>query len=418
MSSAGLLVARDPALYAWDDALREQDYLFACYEITTTVDGHAAALGMAMEQSAATSHIAGYVEPTMLLGYSIRVRMVRSLGQAVPVVGSYQLDTPVYGAAAGAGAQRYQIELAVPLRLLAGKPAQLWNVVVGELPRLGYLTGFALLRADLPASFGPGPGFGAEALLAWSAHGAGPLLCRSMRPAVGVDEATMARLNHDVLLGGFDIVKDDELQVFADFATFASHVRAMLVARDAASAATGLRKRYIANLICEPWELAERWALVCELGVDGVLVAPWIQGMGTLLQLARQRRMPILAHNTLGELFSRNPGWRVAPAVLAQWLRVLGADLIVTDGDFGDTPGDADAQAALAAARAPQGECRAVLPILQGGKQPDGLPRYRAAIGSDAYMLIVASWVDHHPDGIATAAAQFRAAVDGQPAAG
>ena len=40
------------------------------------------------------------------------------------------------------------------------------------------------------------------------------------------------------------------------------------------------------------------------------------------------------------------------------------------------------------------------MPILQGGKSPDGLPRFRAGVGSDDYMLIVASWVDAHAEGV------------------
>ena len=52
------------------------------------------------------------------------------------------------------------------------------------------------------------------------------------------------------------------------------------------------------------------------------------------------------------------------------------------------------------------------MPILQGGKAPDGLARYRAGVGSDDYMLIVASWVDGHEEGIRAASAIFRAAID------
>ena len=57
------------------------------------------------------------------------------------------------------------------------------------------------------------------------------------------------------------------------------------------------------------------------------------------------------------------------------------------------------------------------MPILQGGKHPQGLPDYRASVGSDDYMLIVASWVDAYPDGLAAGARVFREAVDAQPPA-
>ena len=54
------------------------------------------------------------------------------------------------------------------------------------------------------------------------------------------------------------------------------------------------------------------------------------------------------------------------------------------------------------------------LPLLQGGKQPGRLAAYRRAIGSDDYLLNVASWLDVHQDGVETAARAFRAAIDTQ----
>ena len=45
------------------------------------------------------------------------------------------------------------------------------------------------------------------------------------------------------------------------------------------------------------------------------------------------------------------------------------------------------------------------------------LADYRRASGSDDYMLIVASWVDSHADGLEQAARRFREAIDEQIAA-
>lgn len=398
-----------PELFQWSDALDPAQYVMARYRVASMHDGDATAMAMAMEQSAATTHIAGHVEPAMLRDWTLRVRSVHavaSLGGSG--LAPYHLETEVY--AEGGDAERHwQVELAIPRRLLAGKPAQLWNVVVGEIPRLGFLTRFQLVGLDLPEGFGPGPGFGVRGIRERFGCERGPLLCRSMRPAVGLDTATMAGLNRSVLEGGFHLVKDDELQVFPDEAAFRTHVQAMLAARDAARKATGERKGYLANLICEPDELQARWDIVCTLGVDAVLVAPAIQGLGTLAMLARQKRMPIIAHNTFSDLLTRHSDWGIAHPVLSGLYEALGADWIVTSGEYGvsDGIGMDDAW--------PFGRPQRAMPILQGGKTPEGLPSYRAAIGSDDYMLIVASWVDGHADGLGAAAGIFRAAIDAQP---
>lgn len=411
MSSTGLNGPQDPALYQWTTELDATDYVIAHYEITATRDGMAAALGMAMEQSVGATRIHGYVDARPLAPSCIRVREVRRLpDQAETAVAPYSLHTPVYGDGAHVGGS-FAIELAIPLVLLVGKPAQLLNILVGELPRLGFITRFRLVETILPDDFGPGPGFGISGLRSLTEKHAGPLLCRSMRPAVGLNIETMAHLNRDVLIGGFHIVKDDELQVFHDQALFERHIQAMVRARDEAMASTGEKKLYFANLICEPWELEKRWETCCRLGVDGVLIAPWIQGLGTLAHLARQRRMPILAHNTLGEMFTRHPDWKIDERVVLRWLHALGADLFVTSGDFGDATDTGAAVAQLDTAWNGGNTRARLLPILQGGKNPDGLPRYRQAIGSDDFMLIVASWVDHHPDGLIEAARHFREAL-------
>ena len=94
--------------------------------------------------------------------------------------------------------------------------------------------------------------------------------------------------------------------------------------------------------------------------------------------------------------------------MLSGLYETFGADWIVTSGEYGasDGVGMDDAWPFRRPQRA--------MPILQGGKSPEGLPTFRAAIGSDDYMLIVASWVDGHADGLGAAAGIFRSAVDAQ----
>ena len=405
MSSGKIPRTQHPELFHWTPGLQATDYIRATYRVASQYNGTATAMAMAIEQSAGTSMIPGYVEPGMLEHATIRVIDVQADDVAGGAVAPYHLQTEVY--AGSDGQERgWRIELAIPRCILAGNPGQLWNVVVGELPRLGFLTRFQLAELVLPDDFGPGPGFGVAGIRATVGVADGPVLCRSMRPAVGLSIETMARLNHDVLVAGYHMVKDDELQVFAGDDAFREHVRAMLAARDAARAATGERKGYMANLICEPWELQARWQFVCDAGVDAVLVAPGVQGLGTLQMLARERRMPILAHNTASDLLTRNTSWGIAHSALCTLHESCGADWLVTSGEFGahDGAGMFDVW--------PYQRPQRAMPILQGGKSPDGLARYRAGVGSDDYMLIVASWVDGHEEGIRAASAIFRAAID------
>jgi ribulose 1,5-bisphosphate carboxylase large subunit-like protein len=414
LSSGNLVLPSNTSAFSWSSALDPADYIFVTYRVTSPCSGEEAALGMAMEQSASTLYIKGYASPQMLEDWTIRVCRVHALAAqcSEPVVPAYFLNTEVYARQA-AGQGNYEVELAVPTRLLKNKPAQLLNVLIGELPRLGFLTSFRLTEVRLPAQFGPGPSFGKDGILQLLDKQRGPLLCRAMRPGVGLDTAVMAALNRDVLVGGFHLVKDDELLCHEDTEAYRYHLESMITARDEAMQLTGERKLYLANLFCEPDELIPRWELACELGVDGVLVAPFIQGLGVLPLLARQRQLPLLAHNSAIDMLTRHAAWGIDDAVICHWLRHLGADWFVTPGTFA-TPAmpPQESRRLMEAAYGEFGSLLPMMPNLQGGKFPGDLPRYREAVGSENFMLIVAHWVDSHSDGLERAARLFREAVD------
>ncbi len=407
MSSALRLLVDHPELFRWDDALDRPAYIEARYTVGSHLDGEATAVAMAMEQSAAITAIRGYVAPDALMREStVRVLTVRRLDA------SAASEVAPFDEAAQDEARLWRIALAIPLRLLPAKPTQLLNGVVGDLPRYGFITRFRLDALDLPdTGFGPGPGFGVAGLRDRWGVPHGPLLCRPQRPAAGIDSDTMAHLNHDALLGGCHLVKDCELQAFADDDVFAAHVRKMIASRDAAADRSGERKGYIVNLICEPEELAPRLQIARDAGVDGVMLAPMVQGLGTLAWVAKQRCLPILAHGSCSELLTRHPGWGIAPGLLNTIFGRYGADIVIAPGAFGDDgrPGEWPPHAATAPGR--------TLPLLQGGKRPEGLPAYRSAVGSDDYLLNVASWLDVHPAGMEAAAREFRAAIDALPPA-
>lgn len=406
MSTGILHLPGRPDLFQWSEALDPGDYVRATYVVTSLHDGDTTAIALAMEQSAATTAIAGYVDPESLHAYTIRICAVEAApGDTASEVAPFEFTADRAGIPAGQP-RNWRITLAIPLRLSLHKPTQLLNGVVGDIPRLGFITRFRLDALELPDTLGPGPGFGVAGVRVRFGCARGPLLCRAQRPAVGLDLDTMARLHHDVLASGFHMVKDCEMQVFADNEAFAVHVRRMVEARDAARRTSGEHKGYVANLICEPDELAERWDIACTLGVDGALVAPGLQGLGTLASLAKQRWMPLLANNSLAYMFSRHPGWGIAHPVLCRIFERMGADVVLTAGEYGLAV-EADTwppHAANAPGRA--------MPMLMGGKHPGGLDAYRRAVGNNDYMLNVVTWLDTHPQGLRAAAGHFRAAVD------
>lgn len=416
MSSGFLTIPSNTAMFEWSDDTNREQFIFATYKVSSSFSGMETALGMAMEQSAATVYIKNYVEPSMLASWAIRVRCVKTINDQFSPhqVAPYYLATEVYGGSKDPQIYTHEIELAIPVCLVGGKPAQLMNIILGELPRLGFLTAFSLVDIKLPENFACGPAFGQEGILKLLGKDRGPLLCRSMRPGLGLSTEVMAKLHRDVLIGGFHLVKDDELIYFPTNEDFQHHITSMVAARDEAIVATGERKLYIASLLCEPDELEARWKIACDAGVDAALIAPFIQSLGTLSYLAKQAKIPLLAHNTCGDLLSRHAAWGVDDIVISKILRQFGADWFVTPGPFGSENNEQYSQAIIGVSTGKEKQLRNMMPILQGGKRPEDLQLYKNAIGSENFMLIVASWVDGHPDGLIKGAEIFRTAVDNQ----
>lgn len=415
MSSRTFDTETHAELFAWSDDLDPDHYVWVTYEVGSSMDAASTAVAMAMEQTVATIRLPGAEMLPDLANYTARVRNVSSMGDhSSSSMSMYMLTTEVYRDSRDAPPRSYAVvEIGYPSHLMHGRVAQWLNVLVGEIPRLGFV--FRLRVVDI--AFGSenpgGPQFGVNGLRDGWGIERSPLLCRSTRPALGLSLAEMSRVNTSVLRGGFHVVKDDELQSWPTLEAYKAHVRAMVAARKRAEDGGAERKFYVANLLCEPWELPERLDVVMTEGADAVLLAPAIQGMSVLPWLKRQAALPLLAHNTFAEVLTRHPHWGISPAVYLRMQRLSGADWVVSTGGFGHPEQPADEAEALR--RASYGACGAVrssMLVLQGGKRPDELPQYARQVGSLDFMLIVASWVDNHEGGIEAGARNFREAVD------
>ena len=94
---------------------------------------------------------------------------------------------------------------------------------------------------------------------------------------------------------------------------------------------------------------------------------------------------------------------------MALVLRAVGVDLVVSPGRFAtryQEPGSA--HEFLQACRGLPACWRQSMPIIQGGKRPEHLANYIEHCESTDFMIIAATWVDEHPDGMEAGARQFR----------
>ncbi len=401
-------------LFTWNAPGIPSNHLVATYEFSTPMDGTTAALGIAKEQSVCATNIPEIEDFPDISDNCAKLLSVESISHApAEVADQYYLTTDVYGGDSPLGELRsYRARIAFPESLFGPSLTRLWNGIYGEVHRLGFLSAVKLVAlsvSDDYASCFPGPAYGVSGLRAKCGVQDRPLFCRSMRPASGLDTDMMLRINNAVLSGGFDVIKDDELTYHTARSPFVDRVRRMTDMKRRIEDATGEKKLYFANII-EDLDVALRLAdEAAENGADGVLLSPSAQGLSFISTVRARTDLAILSHNTCMDALTRPVTWGVSDQVLALIQRMAGADLMVTPGPFSTRyQRPEDAAAFLEACRQPLGHCASSLPIIQGGKKPDELAAYTTDVGSADYMIIAATWLDNHPDGIKAAAAAFR----------
>ncbi len=412
MSSENLH-AHDAAMFRWHDGLDRDRYAFARYTIETAAPPDLAALGMAREQSVCTTRLAtGAPDLSARTARVVDVRVLGAAGEAL--LPEYSLRTPIYVDADGS-ALRAEVTIAFAIDNLGRGVDALLNHVYGELPRLGFLRAVRLETLELPETLLAryrGPAMGIAGLRARAAVAHRPLLCRSTRPALGLDTASMLAISAEVLRGGFDLIKDDELTPHHAPSPVRERWRAFAELTRALGAETGERKGFFVSLIDQgdedPGVLAE---IAARAEALGGLIAPGLQGFTALRRLTGTRDLAALAHNTGADALTRAPRLGIAAPLWLRLARLAGADLALLPGEFATASCDATlTRACLDALRAPWGGIRPCLPVLAGGKRAEELGDYVSLCGDGDFMLIVASAVDEHDHGPRAGAQAFRAA--------
>jgi ribulose-bisphosphate carboxylase large chain len=406
-------------LFSWRDGLDSVDYVEAVYDIETPIAPEQAAISIAREQSTTTQRVPG------VIGYDLgavaaRVKSVETIGEVKnPCVPGFWLDTLSYShLPSERRTERYWralVRIAFPVANCGASITNIWNVVGCEVHRMGFLNAVRLVDLDLPDELLTrcgGPSRGLQALREGLGVFDRPLLCRPSLP-VGLGTQEMVRIGEQVLLGGFDMVKDDELTFDSPVSPFRERVRAMVEMKKRVEDLTGKRKYYIANVIDGPLEAMELADIAVEEGADGLLVAPALQGLEIAAALARRTGAFIFEHPAWADVSIRHPRFGVSPALACKLHRLSGADLVSLPGDFATPYGDpSEARACIAACTGPLGGLKASLPVMFGGKRPEGYPEYVEAAAGNDFMIIATNAVDAHPGGIAAGARAFREAWD------
>jgi ribulose-bisphosphate carboxylase large chain len=276
-----------------------------------------------------------------------------------------------------------RVRVAFPLATTGLEPSQLLNVLFGnssleeDVELLDVLLPGELLRAL------GGPRFGIEGLRKKVGAFDRPLTCTALKP-MGLAPEALAELCYRFARAGVDLVKDDHGLADQDFCPFDARVRACQAAVERAASETGHRAVYAPNLSGSLARIERQLAGVREVGAGAVLASPMLIGLPSFLELAREARVPVLAHPALAGAS------RIAPAaLLGRIFRALGADAVIyphAGGRFSYSP--AVCRAIAERLREPLGGIRASLPVPAGGIRVERVEEVVTFYGSDVMLLI------------------------------
>jgi 3-oxoisoapionate-4-phosphate transcarboxylase/hydrolase len=229
------------------------------------------------------------------------------------------------------------------------------SLLAGEWADSAAFTRCRLVAVEWPADLLPGPAFAAPERV---------LVGGIVKPSLGLSPSEVAIVAEQLAAGGADLVKDDELLGNPAWCPLEERVRAV-------AAVGGVR--YAANVTGPVDSLLERAERTVQLGAGALMVNAFAQGLDSLRALrTAELGVPIFAHRVGAALWARQARFGVAPAVVAELTRLLGADYVQVGSFTGtvyDTPDEVRAQ--IAACHRDLAGARSAVAVIGGGVGPN-----------------------------------------------
>ena len=393
--------------------------IHATYWLETGDDPRRAAEVIAGEQSSGTFVALTTETPELKARSGARVERLEVLGESNAPSLAGGMASPVY--------TRCTLELSWPIENVGPSLPNLMSTIAGNLFELRQVSGLRLTGLQLPPSFArayPGPAFGIEGTRRLSGVEHGPLIGTIIKPSVGLSPDETAQQVRELVAGGIDFIKDDELQADGPHCPFDERVRAVMRVVNEHADRTGKKVMVAFNLTGDLDQMRWRHDLVLAEGGTCVMAVLNSVGLVGLHELRRHTQLPIHAHRAGWGYLSRcaELGWDYAPWQMI-W-RLAGADHLHVNGLHNKFSEPDDS--VIAAARAvlapvmPQAPM-AAMPVFSSGQTGLQAAETYRAIGCADLIHAAGGGIFGHPGGIAAGVEAMReawvAAIEGVPLA-
>jgi len=314
--------------------------------------------------------------------------------------------------------QRALVELSWPLENMGPSLPNLVSTVAGNLFELKEFSALKLLDIDLPSAFAdayPGPQFGISGTRQLTGITNGPLIGTIIKPSVGLSPAETADMVAQLIAGGIDFIKDDELQANGPHNPLRARVDAIMPIINAHAERTGKKVMYAFNISGDIDEMRAQHDYVVAAGGSCVMVAVNSVGLAGVAHLRRHCEVALHGHRAGWGMLSRSPHLGMAFDAYHKLWRLAGVDHIHVNGlrnKFSEE--DASVINSARACQAAMFEAPAagyqIMPVFSSGQSASQVADTYQALGNSDLIYCCGGGIMAHPGGISGGVASLRQA--------
>jgi len=382
--------------------------IYASYWLETGDDPRRAAEVIAGEQSSGTFIALPNETPELKQRSGARVERLEVLETVDKPSLPGGMPSDVY--------RRCALQISWPLENLGPSLPNLVSTIAGNLFELRQVSGLRITDLQLPASFArayQGPAFGIDGTRKLADVTTGPLIGTIIKPSVGLSVEQTAQQVRELVAGGIDFIKDDELQADGSFCPFDERVTAVMRVVNEAAQRSGRKAMVAFNLTGDLDQMKRRHDHVLAQGGTCVMVCLNSVGIVGLQELRRHSQLPIHAHRAGWGYLSRSPalGWDYAP--WQKIWRLAGADHLHVNG-LRNKFSEAD-ESVIAAAKAvlapvmPEAAMPA-MPVFSSGQTGLQVEDTYRALGTTDLIHTAGGGIFGHPAGVSAGVEALREA--------
>ena len=278
------------------------------------------------------------------------------------------------------------------------------NIMGGQLD-IESITKCHVLNIEFPQSVHDvflGPKFGIEGIREFTGVKDKPLLGAIVKPKTGIDAQTLLKMVQELVEGGVNFIKEDEILSNPSFCSIEERVPLIM---------DYLKDKnviYSVSIHADPHEIIDRVKRVYELGGNSVHVNFWC-GMG-IYKTIRELDLPIFVHfQKSGDkiLTNRNHDFHIDWTVICKLAGMMGVDFIHAGMIGGYYKWDEDEVLDSVEELYKYG----VMPALSCGFHPGLTEFVSKKVGND-FMANVGGAIHGHPQGTLAGAKAMRQSLD------